>query len=400
MSAGTRPTQMETHHANTNRNETHPNHLQPKGMKQKGMKMNARMITNGLLALTVAATGMAAIGCQAPHDEAPAALVAGAPVSAEVADVALSAVPVVSEATGSAEPWRRVSPGTKIMGRVSELTVREGDRVRSGQVLARLESADLEAAVAQARAAVIMAEATLENAAAHHARMEDLHAQRSVTDKNLEDATAGHRVAAANVDVTNANLTAAEVMLSYAIIESPVSGWITSKFIEAGDMASPGRPLFVIDDLSRVKVKINVPESVVVGLRAGQDATVTIDVLGRVTPGTIDRILPTGDPMSRTFDVEMVLDNSEGTIKAGMFARASFAVGTRDAILIPTSAIVDRGQLTGIFVVNDGKAALRWVKLGARVGDSAEVLSGLRVGERFVVAPSADVYDGATIAAR
>ena len=192
----------------------------------------------------------------------------------------------------------------------------------------------------------------------------------------------------------------AEVMLSYAVIESPVNGWITSKFIEAGDMASPGRPLFVIDDLSRVKVTINVPESVVVGLSAGQDAAVTIDVLGQVTPGTIDRILPTGDPMSRTFDVEMVLDNAEGTIKSGMFARASFNIGTRDAILIPASAIVDRGQLTGVFVVNDGKAALRWVKLGARLGDSAEVLSGLRAGERLLVAPSADVYDGATIAAR
>ena len=400
MNAEKSAQQMETNQAITNPMETHSNHPQPKGMKRKGMRMNARMITNGLLALTIASAGLAAIGCQAPHEEAAPAAVAGAPVSAEVADVTLSTVPVVSESTGPAQPWRRVSPGTKIMGRVSELTVREGDRVRSGQVLARLESADLEAAVAQARAAVIMAEATLENAAAHHARMEDLHAQRSVTDKNLEDATAGHRVAAANLDVTKANLTAAEVMLSYATIESPVNGWITSKFIEAGDMAGPGRPLFVIDDLSRVKVTINVPESVVVGLSAGQDAAVTIDVLGQVTPGTINRILPNGDPMSRTFDVEMVLDNSEGTIKSGMYARASFNVGTRDAILIPASAIVDRGQLTGVYVVNDGKAALRWVKIGARLGDSAEVLSGLKAGERLLVAPSADVYDGATIAAR
>ncbi len=351
----------------------------------------------GLLLLAVTVATMAATGCQRSEETTPPAVAPAATVNAQVATAELTEIPVVAEASGSVEAWRRASPGTKIMGRVSELSVREGDRVSADQVIARLESADLEAAVTQARAAVKMAEATLENAATHHARMEQLHAQRSVTDKNLEDATAGHRIAAASLEVSHANLEAAEVMLSYAVVRTPIAGWVTQKLIEMGDMATPGRPMLIVEDLSRVKVKINVSESVVVGLARGQSAEVTI--LGRTRPATIDRMVPAGDAATRTFTVEMVLDNPDGEIKAAMFARAAFHTGSRNAVLIPVSAVVERGQLVGVFVVGEGnRATLRWVKLGARIDDRIEVLSGLQPGERYLPAPTPDVHDGANVA--
>ncbi len=348
-----------------------------------------------LPASLIAIATLALAACGGPEETVPAAEASVATVTAQVAVVEMSEIPMMSEASGSVEAWRRVSPGTKVMGRVSELTVREGDRVDTDQVVARLESADLEAAVAQARAAIAMAEATLENAATHAARMEQLHEQRSVTDKNLEDATAGHRVAEANLDVARANLEAAEVMLSYAVVRTPISGWVTSKMVEEGDMAAPGRPLLVIEDLSRVKAKVSVPEGVVAGLSAGQAASVTI--LERARPATIDRIVPAGDPATRTFTVEMVLDNPDGEIKAGMFARAAFDTESRSGVLIPESAIVVRGQLVGVFVVEEDHARLRWVKLGARLDDRIEVLSGLQPGERYLPAPTPDVHDGANV---
>jgi RND family efflux transporter MFP subunit len=323
---------------------------------------------------------------------------AGATIRAEIAIAEPAEVAVTIEASGSVEAWQRVSPGTKIMGRVSELSVREGDRVRAGQVIARLESADLAAALAQARAAVEMAEATLENAATHAARMRQLHAQRSVTDKNLEDAVAAHRVAAANVEVARANLAAAEVMLSYAEITAPISGWVIAKMVHAGDMAAPGHPLLVIEDLSRVKVNVNVPESVVAGLTAG--APVAVTVLGRTRTAAIDRIVPAGDPATRTFTVQMVLDNPGGELTAGMFARAAFDNGNREAVLVPASAVVERGQLTGVFVLDDGgRATLRWIKLGPRRGERFEVLSGLQAGERYLTSPGPEVHDGANVEA-
>ncbi|MGD8815682.1 MAG: efflux RND transporter periplasmic adaptor subunit [Acidobacteriota bacterium] len=244
-------------------------HAQHNDLRGELIAPALRPLRSGLVGLAVLAVATLAAGCgEAPQDRQ-AAAPEPARVSAEVVDAALVEIPVIAEATGSVEAWRRVSPATKIMGRVRELPVRKGDRVDAGQVIARLESADLEAAVAQARAAVTMAEATLENAATHHARMEALHAQRSVTDKNLEDATAGHRVAEASLDVARANLAAAEVMLGYAEIEAPITGWVTAKMIEAGDMAAPGHPVVVIEDLSRVKVAVSVPESVVGGRAPG-----------------------------------------------------------------------------------------------------------------------------------
>jgi len=228
--------------------------------------------------------------------------------------------------------------------------------------------------------------------------MEALHAQRSVTDKNLEDATAGHRVAEANLEVARANLAAAEVMLGYAEIEAPIAGWVTAKMVEAGDMAAPGRPVVVIEDLSRVKIAVSVPEGVVAGLTRGQAANVT--VLGQRRAATIDRIVPAGDPATRTFTVEMVLPNPDGAIKSGMFARADFDTGTRSAVLVPASAVIERGQLSGVYVVDEGnRATLRWIKLGMQRDDGIEVLSGLQPGERYLVAPPAEVHDGASVVA-
>ena len=321
-------------------------------------------------------------------------------VSAVVVAAQLTDIAEIAEASGSTEPWLRVSPGTKIMGRIAHSPARVGARVAAGELLARLESADLEAAVAQARAAAAMAEATLENATANHRRMQTLHAQDSVTDKNLEDATAAWRVAEAGVGVAHANLVAAEVTLGYAEVRSPVSGWLTARMVEAGDMASPGMPLFVIEDLSRIEVVFNVPESVAIGLRPGQAVEVTIGVPGASRTATIDRLTVAADRASRTFEVKVVLDNPDGTIKSGMFARAAFTVGSRTALIVPESAIVRRGELDGVFVVGaDGRAALRWVKLGRRSGESVEVLSGLAAGERYLVAPPPGTYDGGAVEA-
>jgi RND family efflux transporter MFP subunit len=323
------------------------------------------------------------------------------PVVVDTAVAELVEVPLVSTATGSAEPWRRVSPGTKLLGRINEVFVREGDRVEKGQLLATLESRDLEAAVAQARASVTMAEANLDNAEAQHQRMIDLHEQKSVTDKNLEDATAGFRVARASLEVARANLAAAEVMISYAEVHTPVSGWVISKLVEIGDMSAPGAPMFVIEDLSRIKVTVTVPEAEVTSLEVGSFAEVFIDVLGDDVAAKIDRVMPAGDRATRTFAVQLLLDNPDGAIKSGMFARVGFSHGTRLALVVPETSIVRRGQLEGVLVVgSEGVAHLRWVKLGRHFGTDVEVLSGLAAGDRYLISPPSTVGDGAPVTAR
>ncbi len=319
---------------------------------------------------------------------------AGRPVTVEVRTASAETLPRMIRASGSLEPLRRVSPGTEILGRVAHVAVREGDRVTRGALLARLESSGLEAAVRQAEAAVDMAEATLDNARAQHDRMSGLHRRGSVTDKNLEDASAGFRVAEASLEQARANLAAARVTLGYAEISSPLSGWVVARRIEVGDMASPGAPLFTLEDLSQVEVVARVSEADVVGLEQG--ASARVEILGGETPATVRRVVPAGDPASRTFDVRLLLDNPDGVFKSGMFARVSFARGERRALRVPISALITRGQLEGLFIAaGDGRVRLRWIKTGEASGGLTEVLSGLEDGERYLPAPPPALVDGA-----
>jgi RND family efflux transporter MFP subunit len=322
-------------------------------------------------------------------------------VQAELATA--SYVPVADrlEAIGTIDPWARVTPGTKILGRVASVPVREGERVGAGQVLAELEDADLRAAVDQAKAGLAMSEAQLENASVQHARIVDLHARGSVTAKNLEDATAAFRVAEAAVRQAEANLAAAEVTLGYARVRSPRAGWMTERRVEAGDMAAPGQPMFVVEDLSRVRVRASIPESDVVGLEPGREAEVEVDVLDRSWKARLDRLVPSGDARSRTYEALVFVDNDDGALKSGMFARVSFPTGSRRALLVPESAIVRRGALDGLFVTGqDGIARLRWVRLGPSREGSAEVVSGLDEGETYLPAPPAGLGDGTPVRGR
>lgn len=345
------------------------------------------------LALAAAACAREPAGSGTEAVEAPA-------LTTTIAAVEAVRLPQWVDATASIEAVRRVTPGTKILGRIDRVPVREGDRVAVGATLAVLERRDLEAAVEQARAAVAMTEAQLTVAEAMRRRMIDLEARGSATPKNLEDSEAGYQVARAAVAQARANVAAAEVTLGYADVQSPVAGWVVERRVEAGDMASPGMPLFVVEDLSRVKVVVQVPESDILGLAKGSAAVVSVPVVGSEFDGSVDRVVPAGDPASRTYEVHVVLPNPDGRLRSGMFARARFERGAREAIVIPASSIVRRGQLDGVFVVDDdGRARTRWVRTRAIAGDSTriEVTSGLGAGERFLPAPPAALVDGGRV---
>ncbi|MCG8456978.1 MAG: efflux RND transporter periplasmic adaptor subunit, partial [Holophagales bacterium] len=193
-------------------------------------------------------------------------------VAAEVAVIEAVSRTEWAWATGSVEAVRKARPGTKILGRIASVDVKEGEKVARGQTLARLESRDLEAGLAQARAGVDMARARLDNASVHEARLRRLHGRGSVTDKNLEDAVAALRTAQAALDLAEADAEAARVILSCAHIPGPFAGWVVAQHAEEGDMARPGDPLFTLEDLSQVEARISVPESEVLGLAPGDPA--------------------------------------------------------------------------------------------------------------------------------
>jgi len=305
------------------------------------------------------------------------------------------------EVTASVLPLYRATPGTVLMGRVDRVLVEEGQAVRKGQTLAHIESRDVAARLAQAEAGVAAARAMERNAKLMLDRMERLHSRQAASDKDLEDATAGYEAAQANLRAAEEAVRVAAVYLDYSEVTAPFSGVVVEKRVEAGDTASPGVPLFVIDDVSRVKIEAQVAESAAARLAVGDP--VEIEFQGELFEGELSEMLPAADPRSRTFTVRALLDNPEGRLRPGMFARLRLSGAMRATVAVPEEAIVRRGPLTGVFVVEDGDAptaGLRWITLGRSREGRVEVLTGLSAGERLVVRPDARLEDGQPVEVR
>jgi RND family efflux transporter MFP subunit len=297
------------------------------------------------------------------------------------------------EVTASVQPLQRAMPSTVLMGRVDEILRKEGDRVRRGQVLARVDSGDVAAKVAQAEAAVAAARAMERNAGLMKERMERLHARDAATRKDLDDATAGYEAAQANRRAAEEGVKAAKSYLAYSEIKAPFAGIVVDRMVEVGDMAAPGRPLFVIEDTSKVKIEGQVPESAAAGLSVGD--AVEVEIGGERFDAELTELLPAADPRSRTFTVRALLDNPGGSLRSGSFARLRLGGDASAVVAVPEGAVVRRGPLTGIFVVaEDSTARLRWITLGRARDGMVEVLTGLAAGEPVVLRPGIEVEDG------
>jgi RND family efflux transporter MFP subunit len=241
----------------------------------------------------------------------------------------------------------------------------------------------------------------LDNAAAQKRRYDDLAERGSVTPRAVEDVTTRLQVAEATLAQARAAARAAEVQLGYATLTSPLDGWVVERRVEAGDMVAPGAVLFTLEDLSRVKVVAEIPEGVVARGLAASGSPAEVRILERSYPAEITRLLPAGDPASRTFEAHLFLDNGEGAFRSGMFARVRLegaAEATDAGLWVPASALVRRGQLQGIFVVDlsstQARARLRWLRVGEETGREVEILAGLEAGERYLPAPPPELEEG------
>ncbi len=375
----------------------------PRRRRRAGLAVVALTISVGALS--------AALGCAGDKDTHQGAT----PSATSAAPFQLVLRPVVRERSGlrgdsasaTLVALRRAAPGTKVMGQVLSAPVEEGQTVRRNQLLAKLESRDLEAAVRQAQAGLAMAEAELVKARANLARTQELHSRGSMTEKNLEDASAYASVTQASLENARANLEAARVRLGYAEIRSPLDGWLTQKNLHVGDMATPGMTAFVVEDLAVLELNAELAQAQLTKVHPGDE--VTVEVAERSLAAVVTTIVPSGDPRSRTFTLKARIDNRAGDLRPGMFARIVWNGSSPEAASegttprVPRAALVRRGQLEGVFLAStaaDGspRVALRWVKTGAEQGDEIEVLSGLEGGERVVINPPETLFDGAPYA--
>ncbi|MFH0996210.1 MAG: efflux RND transporter periplasmic adaptor subunit [Pseudomonadota bacterium] len=344
-------------------------------------------------------------------------------IKAPVATAAISREPIRYEATGTVSAKDASTLSSKIMGVVKAVYVKEGDRVIKDQVLVDIDPRQVKAQLLQAEAALSeagkaeaaalsaqhAARASVDLARATYDRYVNLMKTESASRQEFDEVSARFRQseaalgqAEAMVETSRFRIKQAEAAVAGAGVSekdsrliAPFDGAISAKLVDPGSLASPGTPLLKLESTDVFRVDIIVPESFIQTITLSQPVSVSIPSAGSsVFEGTVRAISPAADAASRSFMVQVALP-FDPMIRSGMFSRVTLARGNQEMLLIPASALIHQGQLTGIFLLDaDQIARFRILRTGRTSGARVEALSGIRSGDRFVVVPPPDMVDG------
>jgi RND family efflux transporter MFP subunit len=337
-----------------------------------------------------------AVGCS--DHKTPAAQAPEVVHGLQVVQVQRTTVPDYVDAVGTVRALQTSQLSAQVVGAIVSIRAQEGQRVRKGEVLIVLDDAQQRAALQRASAAVSSAQQEIAAADADYAlanstlgRYQNLYEKKSVSPHEMDEVQARAKSASARRDQKQAGVAQARAMeseartgLNYTRIRAPFDGVVTAKQVDVGTLASPGMPLLTLEDTHRFRLEASVDEGDIRLIKMGATAPVTVDGVGTELQGKIVEIVPAADPASRSFMVKLELP-SEPRLHSGFFGRVRFPRGERDAIMVPRTAVLDHGQLHGVYVVGaDGQIALRFVTVGKPAGDNIELLSGVTAGERLV----------------
>lgn len=392
------------------------------------------------LAAALLGVSVAVAGCSEPKEPPRAGPERPAVTGVRVERIGRQPLAESVEPVGTVRARRQTVLSSRIVATVVAVHVVEGQRVRAGDVVVTLDDRDVRAQLERARAglreaqsapeeverslraaerAVEAARAQRDLAARTLGRYQALLDRGSVAPLEYDEVVARARAATAEVErleemraslvarraqvlarieQAEAEVRAATVTLGYTTLRAPLDGVVVAKPVEVGNLAAPGVPLVTLEE-ERYRLEVVVEESHLQKIRLGQRATVEIDALEAEVAGTVAEVVPAADPASRTFVVKVELPPHPG-LRSGLFGRARFVVGERSVLAVPRAALVQRGQLQSVYVVEpDGVARMRLVKSGRTLGERIEILSGLAEGERVVVGGVDRVTDGSRVEA-
>jgi len=348
------------------------------------------------------------------------------PVAVQTAVIATQDWPTSYEATGTVRARTTATISSKVMGYVQQVNAQVGDHVRQGQPLITLDARDLDVGLRRAEAgraevesaipelenAIAAAKANLDLAQTTFQRMQELAAKKSISNQEMDEASARLKAAEANYEmmrsrraqitskaaVVEQEVRAAGIMRDYAKLAAPFSGVVITRTVEPGNLATPGVPLLTIEQDGLYRLEASVDESKLANVRVGQAVEAVLEA-DRKLSARVSEIVPSVDAASRTYVVKLDLPSTP-QLRTGMFGRAIFPLGMQKVVSVPLAALMERGQLQSVFVVEDGVAHTRLVTTGRRIKDALEVLSGLNAGERVVLPLSVGLQDGARVEVR
>ncbi len=296
---------------------------------------------------------------------------------------------------GVVEAVRQTVIAAQVAGAVVALNVKAGDRVKAGQIVARIDAQVAIQATAASEAQVRAARASLDLATKEFERQKQLYQKDYISQAALQRAEAQFRSSQAHVAALIAQSGAARAQSGFFLVQAPYAGIVSEVPVALGDMAMPGRPLLTLYDPAALRVTVAVPQSVAGAMTAGVPVKIQLPDLGAdrewFTPSRV-QLLPTSDAGTHTVQLRLDLPPSTAGAKPGLFARAWLPAGGGEStrLEVPARAVVRRAEMTALYVVApDGRPVLRQVRLGRLTGDSIEILSGVSEGERVALDPQA-----------
>lgn len=336
------------------------------------------------------------------------------PVAVEVEKVKLTDIADTIVVNGIISPKQDVSVSPKTAGKVSGVYAKVGEPVKKGDLLLQLETTELQVQLRQAQASLELAKANLakmqvsfQNANLNLERMKKLYEEGAVSLTQYETAqlqvnTSLQDIKALQSQIAQmeANVDLIRTQLSNASVVSPISGIVAAVNVDAGEMVSPSLPVVSVVDTSTVLVKVKIAESEINFVKTGVPVKIRVDALDKEFTGRVSSVSPVAD-QTKTFPVEIAIDNPEGELKGGMFAEAQFEKNRKEKVLvIPLSAVVQKGDACYVYIVENNIAKQRQIELGVRNNTHAEVISGLAEGETIVTVGQNLLENGTKVAVR
>jgi RND family efflux transporter MFP subunit len=323
---------------------------------------------------------LAAVSCGSNEDKTGQAAPAAVTPNVEVAVAQARAVPQESTYASTVEAYVVNNIMPQQGGRIRKINVEVGDYVSKGQILAEMDRLQLDQLALQ-----------IQNDDAEYERIKSLYEEGGLSKSDFEAAELGYKVRKSNYQNVEEN----------TILRSPVTGYVTARNFDVGDMFAMSAPLFVVQQVVPVKLLVGISESEYTKVKKGDVVTLTVDAIpGRTFRGKIDRLYPVIDAATHTFKAEVVVDNQNKVLRPGMYARVTVNFGSRSSVVVPDKALVKQ-EGTGtrfIYVLQeDGTVKYLPVKTGRHMGTEYEIIEGLQDGWKVVVKGQAALRDGVKV---
>jgi RND family efflux transporter MFP subunit len=336
----------------------------------------------------IAALCVAVFGCSSPNTPAR---------KAEAVQAKLTTLTVAPERARLEQVWDGVVEATnqatmsaQTAGRIIELPYDVNDYVEAGSVIVRFTNVEQQSGQRRAQAQISSTQAAFDEAQANYKRVAEIYERKLVAKAQLDQATAQRDSARAALESAQAALREAAQQVDYTVVRAPYSGIVTKRLVQVGESVQAGQPLIAGLSLNELRVNVQVPQSAVDAIRRYHTADVVLDADGakRVTAAKVT-VFPYADAETHTFSIRLDLPTQETGLYPGMTVKAAFTVGEAQRLLIPASALLQRSELTGVYVVAGENIALRQIRTGHRFGERVEVLAGLAENEQIAIDPNA-----------